>query len=163
MGVSINNSGAQKKLSDLRAMDRRASNPSAVWPKVGSYWRMAISRQFATKGAYFGQPWQPLKPGYALWKVSHGYSRNLLVQTGAMRASFISSPMSIEKYMGNTAVFGSTNQKAVWQHFGTHRNGKRAIPPRKIMVKTAKNTKDIQDIMAEYVLGRQSGGVRARI
>lgn len=141
---------ASIKITDMRL---RMKNLEPAWVKVGSYLSQVNRRQFATEGAYLGKPWKPLKPDYLQWKVRNGYGgRKTLVQTGALRASFTSRPMSLEVISGNKAMFGSTDRKAVWHQHGTHRNGKRAIPARPIIVKTPKLSRDIADIIAEYIV-----------
>lgn len=138
----------------IRGIQVRASNPQKAWPSVGAYLSRVANKQFTTEGAYLGKPWQPLKPAYRLWKIRNGYSRKILVQTGVMKRSFTGRPMDIEEYRGNSAVFGSSNQKAVWHHHGTRRNGKRVNPPRPILYVTPEVRSDIRDILAKHVVGR---------
>lgn len=116
MTVTVNKrqmAGVQARISGMSA---RAENAEAVWPRVGSYLSRQINRQFVTEGAHFGRPWKPLQPSYRLWKIRHGYSRKILVQTGQMRESFTKRPMSIEIYRKDSATFGSSNPKAGWHH-----------------------------------------------
>ena len=154
--MPMSHTGAPNFERHIRNIERRVKNPTPMWRKVGSYWSSAVRRNFATEGAYMGHPWRPLKPDYAIWKVRHGYGGKILVQSGAMRASFTSRPMSVERYNGQSAVFGSSDQKAIWHHYGTHRGGKQVNPPRPIMVVNAKTRGDVRQIMKAYVLGKNT-------
>jgi phage virion morphogenesis protein len=153
--MSVRVTGTQDASIYIKDVRMRLKNLEPAWAKVGSYLSQVNRRQFATEGAYLGKPWRPLKPEYMQWKIKNGYGRRkTLVQTGAMRASFTSRPMSIEVYKGDSATYGSNDYKAKWHQYGTHRNGKRAIPPRPIIVKTPKLTRDIRDIIAEYLVSK---------
>lgn len=157
MSITVDASGLKKVKAKIRVMSKRVQNPSPAWKSVGSYIAASNRRQFATHGAYYGTPWKPLKPNYAQWKVRSGYGRKTLVRTGAMRASFVSRPMAIEKYYRNYAEFGSDYWLVKFHQNGTFRNGKRANPPRPMMKKTRKMTADVTSIVKEYVInGRAS-------
>jgi phage gpG-like protein len=157
MSLTIDDKAAKRTEAKLRVMAKRVQNPAPIWKVVGSYIAASNRKQFSTHGAYYGTPWRPLKPRYAQWKVRNGYGQKTLVRTGAMRASFVSRPMKIEKYYGNRAEFGSDYWLVKFHQYGTHRNGKRANPVRTMMRKTARMTSDIASIIEEYVLnGRAS-------
>ncbi len=134
---------------------KRIKNPAPVWVKVGSYLAAVNRKQFATHGAYLGKPWKPLKPEYLQWKIKNGYSRKTLMQTGAMRLSFVSRPVAIEKYYKKSAVFGSDNRLAPYHQYGTFRNGKRAIPPRPIMYKNRQTVRAVKSILADHIAGKR--------
>jgi phage gpG-like protein len=142
----------------MKGIARRSSNvtPSA-WKNVGSYLSAAERKQFATEGAYMGTPWLPLAPSTIISKARRGFgNRKILVETGAMRQGFTGRPMLVETYAGKTAIFGSDSQIARWQHFGTHRDGNRHIPPRTIMKVTPQISSGVCEIIAAYVLGHKA-------
>jgi phage virion morphogenesis protein len=151
-GITV--SGTRGVKQRIRGIKVRASNAERAWPSVGAYLSRTANKQFTTEGAYLGKPWKPLKPSYRLWKIRNGYSRKILVQTGDMKRSFTKRPMAVEEYAPGFAIFGSDNQKAVWHHNGTRRNGKRVNPPRPILYVTPQVRKDIRDILAKHVAGR---------
>jgi phage gpG-like protein len=151
MPVEFRINGINQVKGRFNGMSMRAKDVSRAWPHVGSYLSRAMMRQFVTEGKYLGRPWKPLQPDYRLWKIRNGYSRKILVQTGQMRKTFTSRPMDIEQYRGNRARFGSSDQKAVWHHYGTRRNGKRVNPPRKILVVNKRIRRDVRDILAKYI------------
>lgn len=153
MGITIEGDAdtLTRKLGNMR---RRVQNPTRAWRSVGRFLSMQVNRQFVTEGAHFGRKWKPLKPAYRLWKIRNGYGRKILVQTGEMKRSFTGRPMAIEEYMGNTAVFGSDNIKAIWHHNGTHRNGKQVNPARPILIITREVRDGVRDKLADYVLGK---------
>jgi phage virion morphogenesis protein len=144
----------------IKAIASRADNLTPAWPKVGSYLSQANRKQFTSRGAYYGTPWKPLKPAYAQWKLRNGYGRRVLVLTGAMKISFISRPMSVERYYKQSAVFGSDNRLAPFHQYGTHRNGKPAIPARPIMKVTPKVAADIKAMLQEYVVNGKIPSVK---
>lgn len=141
----------------LRAMGARIDNPTPVWPRVGRMLSLAVRRQFLTRGSYMGTPWKPLKPDYRLWKVLNGYPWQTLVMRGDLRDSFVQRPMSVETYLGKSAVFGSDDRKVVWHQFGTFRNGKRVNPARPMLVLNGMIREEIVDIVRSYVRGRGDG------
>lgn len=136
----------------LRRLASNAESQEKVWPKVGSYLSRAIQRQFITEGAYFNTPWKPLKPNYRKWKMQQGLSRKILRQTGMMMRTFTGRPMDIEEYYPHEAVFGSSNPKAAWHHYGTRRNGKRVNPPRKIVSLPRFVKEDVKQLIADHLM-----------
>lgn len=163
MSVRIDKGALNRVVVDIRTQERRVKNMTPMWRKVGSYIAAVNRRQFATEGAYLGKPWKPLKPEYLQWKVKAGYSKKTLVQTGSMRATFVSRPMLVEQYANKSALFGSTHPLAPYHQYGTHRNGKPAIPARPIIVANAKLARDIGDIIVEYVSNRSATTIRKYI
>lgn len=140
---------ASRRLDDVA---HRARNIERAWPAVGSYISKQVNQQFVTQGSRFGTPWKPLKPEYRLWKIRNGFSRLTLVKTGLLKKSFTGRPMDIEEYRGNSATFGSNFDTAVWQQKGTHRNGKRVIPPRPILVATKDMRLEVKRILQRYIV-----------
>lgn len=137
----------------IRAIGVRAEHLQAVGPQIGSMLSRAVQRQFSTKGAYMGTPWKPLSPATLIDKARQGYATpNPLVRTGRLKMSFVGRPMDIERYGKNGFRFGSSLDRAVWQQKGTRRNGRRHIPPRKIMVITRGIRSDITKKIANYVI-----------
>jgi phage virion morphogenesis protein len=157
MPLTVDESSMRQVRLRVNKIRKRVQDPSdAVWRQVGSYLSKQVDRQFITEGAHLGpSPWQPLKPAYRMWKIRHGYSRKILVQTGELRRSFTSRPMGIEEYHGQYAIFGSDLQKAVWHQYGTERHGKRVNPPRPMLVVNPDVRRDIKDILTNYIVGKR--------
>lgn len=153
MSVFVRGNALKTSERDLKDLIRRVQRPEVVWRRVGSYLSMSIRRQFATEGSYHGRPWRPLKPDYLQWKIRNGYSRKTLVQTGAMKASFVSRPMSIEKYYGKYAVYGSDNELAKYHQYGTRKDGKQINPPRPMLVASKRTKAAIRGIIEDYLAG----------
>lgn len=151
MGVKVTVRGTRTAGRRLSFVADRSADVSRAWPAVGSYLARSNWRQFTSQGAYYGTPWRPLKPEYRLAKIRAGLNRKILVRTGLLRRSFTSRPMSVERYMGNRAEFGSDRNTARWHHYGTRRNGKRVNPPRPILKVTPLMAKDVRDILARYI------------
>lgn len=151
MRVSIDKSAMRSTKFRIKAVNTRANNLMPVWPKVGSYLSRSNRKQFTSRGLYYGTPWKPLQPEYALWKLHHGYGRRPLVLSGAMKTSLTSRPMSVERYHRQSAEYGTNNRLAVFHQYGTRRHGKRAIPARPMMKVTPLVRRDIRDIIKTYV------------
>lgn len=160
MSMHIDSVTLKASKKELKGLIRRVQRTDRMWRRVGSYLSMVNRKQFSTEGSYHGKPWRPLKPDYLQWKIKNGYSRKTLVQTGAMKASFTSRPMSIEKYYGKTAVFGSDNELAAYHQYGTRKDGKQINPPRPIMVSTRRVKRGIKNIVEDYLSGNDKS-VRA--
>lgn len=138
---------------NIRAIGVRAEHMQVVGPSIGSMLSRAVQRQFSTKGAYMGTPWRPLSPATLADKARRGYATpNPLVRTGRLKMSFVGRPMSVEKYGARGFEFGSSLPLAVWQQKGTRRNGRRHIPPRKMLVITRGIRADITKKIANYVV-----------
>ena len=164
MGMTYDKAAINRVKRHMNGIAKRSANVSPVWPRVGSFLSAAERRQFATEGSYLGTPWKPLKASSLASKARRGFGgRKILVETGAMRGTFTGRPMAVEQYGGNSAIFGSDNQIAKWQHFGTHRNGKQAIPPRTIMKVTPVLVRGVSDIIAAYILGKSKSSIGSLI
>lgn len=154
MSMQVAGVGLKTSERDLKDLIKRVKRPERVWRKIGSYLSMSVRKQFATQGGYHGKPWRPLQPDYLQWKVRNGYSRKTLVQTGAMKKSFTSRPMSIEKYYGKYAVYGSDNELAKYHQYGTRKDGKRVNPPRPMLVSSKRTKTAIRAIVEDYLAGK---------
>lgn len=152
MSVKVTVTGGKKAKARVRAMRERVNHKEPMWPAVGRAIAREVRKNFNSDGAYFGRPWQPLKPEYRAWKISQGYPRSILVMSGELRDSFTNYPMDITDIQGDSAQFGSSNQKAVWHHYGTHRNGKRVNPPRPILYENPALVEVVTRVMAKYVI-----------
>lgn len=151
MGASMTVSGDRAVSKRFKNIAKRASDVSPAWRGVGGYLSRMVAQQFASEGSRLGTPWRPLKPEYRLWKMQNGYSRKILVQTGRMKQSFTGRPMDIERYGPSDAVFGSNDMKAVWHHFGTHKDGKQVNPARPILVVTPEIRREVSQRVIKYI------------
>jgi phage gpG-like protein len=131
----------------LSEMADRTRGVYHVWPKVGDVIAGALDKQFESEGAYFyARKWKPLQPDYLAWKIRNGYDPRRLHQTGAMRRSLTSRPMSLENYFGNRAVFGTRDRKAAF-----HQNGTRFMPKRQIIRVTEDLADDVSSVIAKWI------------
>jgi hypothetical protein len=161
---SVHVTGIGEVKTRIDVIERRALAPgSQLWDSLGAFMRSVYAEQFRTEGAFLGTPWKPLKPASQLAKIRAGYRRGILVRTASLRDSFTKrgDSESISKSFGNYGDFGSSNRLAIFHQKGTHRNGKRAIPPRRIIVKTSYVTHGIKRITAEYIAHGRTSASRA--
>jgi phage gpG-like protein len=158
MGITVERRSRNAEMRLSRMADR-AEDLTPAWPRVGRYLSGVVREQFATRGARLGTPWRPLSDTYAARKARMGWNRRTLVRTGALRSSFTSRPMAVERYGRQEAHFGSDLQTAVWHQRGTHRNGKRVNPPRPMIRVTPEVRSEVKQILAAYIVGkgRRSG------
>jgi phage gpG-like protein len=155
-GLEYDHVAGRRVAKRVRSIAGRAEDVTPAWPKVGAYLSRQVRRQFATRGKHFGTPWKPLKKQTRLQKTKLGFPRIPLVRTGDLRKSFIGRPMNIEIKRPQSAVFGSSLNKAVWQQFGTKRGGRPAIPPRPMLRITPVQSKEVGDIIRKFVMDRKT-------
>ena len=137
---------------NLRNADKRIENIAVLGPSIGAMFSRNISRNFTTRGAFLGSPWKPLAPSTIAEKVRQGLPTTPLVRTRKMRESFVGRPMSVERYTRKTLIYGSNLERSVWQQYGTHRNGRRHIPPRIIFKVRREDRAAIAKKVADYVM-----------
>jgi hypothetical protein len=142
----------------FRAMAVRDENVAIIWPRVGNLIARSNREQFATRGAFYGTPWKPLSPRTIADKLKHGYGRQMLVRSGALKLEFTGRPMALEVYSSRSARFGSRSKLSVWQQRGTHHNGRRHIPPRTIQKINREMANKIRQMTVAYVVkGKVTG------
>lgn len=122
------------QLDSVQAMLDRLQDLVPLWRRIGDTIADREARQWGTDGAAEGTPWRPLNPHYVRWKVQHHFDQRILRQRGDLRASVVGRPMAIERYEGNSAVYGTDDDKAAWMKFGTTRNGQEHVPARPFLV-----------------------------
>lgn len=141
----------------LRQMSARADDASPAWPAVGDVIAEQVGLQFDSEGSHFGTPWDPRKPptarteqpgeqGFDPLRPDFG-GGPLLVETGRLRDSFTSRPMSVEQYARQRAVFGSDDYRAPFHHDGTS-----DTPARPILRATDDLAEDVSDVLARYII-----------
>lgn len=62
--------------------------------------------------------------------------------------------MNVERYMGDKAIFGTSNQLAIWHHYGTRYQGKQINPPRPVIKATPIMATQIAAHVNDYIMGR---------
>lgn len=154
MGLRYSDAGARKKMAKLDKIAERVAHPEPMWPRVGRVISKHVALQFATEGAHFGTPWKPLTPQYAAWKKANGGAGGILVFSGEMRDSLTKFPMDVTEIRGDSATFGTRNQKAIWHQFGTTEDGQQINPPRPMLIVTPELRDDVKDEMRKYIMGR---------
>lgn len=157
MPLTFDHRGFRDVQRQLKQLGQNARDLTPVWPLVGNYLARANRETFATRGSRLGRPWKPLAPSTQRDKLRGGWPRAPLVRTGALKFSLVGRPMAIERYRRQSASFGSDRNTAVWQDRGTHRNGKRHIPPRKLVGLTRDDKSNIFKLVKRHILGRRTG------
>lgn len=136
----------------IRAIGVRSEDMGRAGRKMAEIVAKSNRRQFSTKGAYYGTPWKPLKPRTLMEKMAQGFPADPLVRTGAMKREFTSLPMGVQEITRTSVRLGGKSKISRYQQYGTHRNGKRAIPPRVIQRVSRQMNADILKAVNEYLM-----------
>jgi phage gpG-like protein len=142
----------RRAVAKIDGIKERVEHPQPLFLYLSKIVGRDVRKNFASHGVFFGRPWQPLKPDYRVWKVAQGYPRSILVMTGELRDTFTSTPGNIISMTEKSVTFGSTDRKAVWHQFGTHRNGKRVNPPRPMLFMNPVLREDIMTATENYIM-----------
>lgn len=139
--------GDKQVIKLLRDLKGKVKDMAPVWVQIGDIVSDEMTQAFDSQGVSAnGVPWAPLSPPYLRWKLRHGFDPRVLHQTGAMRNSFTSRPMSIEKYARHQATFGSDDPKAAFHQFGTSK-----MPQRRILNVTPEFSARVNDRLRNYL------------
>ena len=151
MSMRIDAQALKSVKGKVKMIERRLNNPKPVFRTIGSYLSLYNRKMFSTNGAYGGKAWKPLKPNYLQWKIKSGYNQGTLVRTGRLKRSYVSRPMDIEKYLKNSARYGTKVKYAQYHHEGTSK-----MPARPVMKVTKKMSRSINKIVADYLVGNKT-------
>lgn len=88
--------------------------------------RALMAEDFAALRSPSADPWHP---------PARDYGHPLLDATGALKDSADCHVGPRDDATGYSLTFQYTDEKAIWQHGGTMRNGRRHIPPRPLLFK----------------------------
>lgn len=81
--------GEQQLVRRLRKIGNEVKDWREAFTEASDELKEVFSKDvFRTEGAILGESWKQLKPTYLAQKVKRGYSRDILVQTGAMKSDF---------------------------------------------------------------------------
>lgn len=148
MSVEVRVTGVGALSRELRRRQANLEAPNPAWSEVSRHIAREVRKQFTTRGAHFGTPWAPLAPATIAAKIRGGWPRQPLVRTGKLKRDFTSSPLDIEDFRGNVAVFGASSDVAGYQHYGT-----RTIPARVILKVTPQLRQEIRNILERHING----------
>lgn len=120
--VTVDSDDADRELRVIGAglADLRSFWPMLV-PVVTQWWK----RQFDTEGAFAGNPWQRLSPGYAARKASLFPGKPILQATGAMKQA-VSRPHRVQTPLSLTLSIED-------EKLPFHQNGAGALPRREVV------------------------------
>lgn len=80
---------------------------------VGTHAKKYFGGQvFSSRGGVLGATWPRLSPAYAAQKAKHYPGRPILVRTGVMQKSFVSSPSSMSVTIANDAPWFKYHQSS---------------------------------------------------
>jgi hypothetical protein len=140
-----------KVARELARINAHTKDLTPLWRQMGSKIARDNRRAFATRGASVGAPWKPLAASTIRQKLRSG-NRSPLRSSGALYASLTGRPMNIEIYEKKAAHYGSSLPTFRWQQWGTFRNGKRHIPPRKIQDLSPATRAEFRRMAVKYVV-----------
>lgn len=139
---------------------RNAMDLSRSWDLILDDLERDVAKQFATDGRVFGTPWQPLAASTVASKRRKGVAdpTKILVETGAMRASFAGGPDHVRRVNGSSAQWGSTDPKVGFHH-GRRRGGD--LPRRPIVELDEGRRRAIVRVLQEGLFRDTGGYVRS--
>lgn len=120
--ITVDADDADRELRVIAAglADLRSFWPMLV-PVATAWWR----RQFETEGAFAGQPWPRLSPGYAAWKAAVFPGKQILQATGQMKQA-VSRPHRVQTPLSLTLSIED-------EKLGFHQEGAGALPRREVV------------------------------
>lgn len=81
--------GVEETDRKLAAFELQLRDLRPFWPTVKRMWRGWMTEQFASQGAFFGDPWAPLSARYAAIKAVKFPGRGILVAEGDLKRGSI--------------------------------------------------------------------------
>jgi phage gpG-like protein len=133
--------GLERARARLQGIRERAQNLLPAWDTLLDWWAEQNRLQWATNGARWGKPWEPLAPRTLANKRRYGYPRDILVRTHDLRDEMTKRPFGVESFDHHGAVAGTNLPYARYHQRGTDR-----MPRRRIV--------DARRVRAEGVTGR---------
>jgi hypothetical protein len=141
----LNERTMRDMLSDMRL---RARDLTPVWVRFGDNVARHIGETFATQGASVGNPWAPLTPAYAAWKLARVGPRPVLVLFGNLIKGLTGRPLDVERYAPHWAEYGSTDPTLGFHQFGT-----RFMPARPPLDVTASLNEELARLTVDHIVG----------
>lgn len=144
----------------LMRVGDNASDLSRSWNLILDDLERDTQKQFATDGRTFGTPWAPLAASTVESKRRKGVANptKILVETGAMRASFSGGPDHVRRVDGSSAEWGSSDPKVMFHH-GRQRGGN--LPRRPIVELDEARRRAIMRVLQEGIFRDAGGYVRS--
>jgi len=148
VSVRVTVTGDREVTATLRRASLRARDYSRPLDKFGDALAAQTAEAFATDGASLGEPWKPLEPQYAGWKLKHGPDGGLLRDTGRLQESVTRRPFPIDSVGQRSAVFGTADHVARFLQHGTE-----DVPARPFFVVTPTLETLMRRLLADHVAG----------
>lgn len=117
----------------LVRVGENAADLSGAFEVIFAAFEAWTLEQFATAGATFGTPWEPLADSTIESKERAGYAdpTQPLVATGALVLSFAGGAGAVREVGPSDAAWGTRNPDAMWHH-GRARSSSNPVPRRPI-------------------------------
>ena len=131
----------------LRGLATALTDLRPFWPVARGIVVDWLRRQYATKGAFGGEPWAALSPGYARWKATVRPGAPLLVFDGVLRRATLAPD---PEYRPREMVLTIKAPHAVYHQAGTRRMPARPIVPRRI---PGAALRELEQAVDDYVAG----------
>jgi phage gpG-like protein len=90
-------------------------------------WEDRVDKQFSSEGSAMGTPWEPLADSTLAQKAAGGYPPDILIRTGALRASFKGGSDHVSDIRRDGGEWGTTDPKALFHQHGTSRMPARPV------------------------------------
>ena len=141
--------GIESTIKCFDNLERELLNPKEPLDNSVIFMREEALRNFPAEGQIFEEKWPPLKPITLKIKEKKGYGNQpIMVRTGRLRDSFISSVDTISGGRGAASVHNPTPYASL------HQQGIGKLP-RRVLLKLVKRQRDkITNIFFDWVVQR---------
>ena len=103
--ITFSIEGETQLLRRLEGVSQDLKDWTPQFTKIGKLLLKTFKDNFNSEGQALGEPWAPLKASTLKEKARLGYPSDILVRTGTMKKSFISSPSQFEVVISNPTPY----------------------------------------------------------
>lgn len=119
--IGLEYSGAEEVQVRLDGMYYRLGDLTAAWNKIHRVFMRFEREVFTSEGSYVGEPWKPLSPRYAAYKLRRYGALPILRVTGHLMKSFTQAghESHVFRVTATSVEMGSRDFKARYHQEGT--------------------------------------------
>lgn len=125
--ITITASGLAAVARHFEEMRRRAGELSPAWEEFLTWWSQTNREQFASRGARWRSPWEPLAASTRRQKRREGFLADPLVRTTDLRSELVGRPLGVEHIRSDEVDAGTDISYAKFHQRGTRRMPRRRL------------------------------------
>lgn len=152
-GYSVTVLGDKVIARRLLRVGRNGADLTDAWDAIMDQFEDWTIRQFDSRGAFFGTPWEPLEDDTIAAKRRHGAADPdwPLVDYGDLALSFLGGPDHIREAGPSDASWGSKDENAGWHH-GRVRSEDNPVPRRPIFELDETKRRWVMQVLQRHVM-----------